>query len=92
MGGVKKGEDISLPQRLTHAVGQFTPISLSGMDVNKPEKSLASALGVPIYGKDYDEQAQIKADRRTAVKQPEAIAERKRKAIDKRIAARERGY
>lgn len=78
MGGTPRGQDVSLPTRITHAAKQFTPISAQGFEASNPQSAIASLAGMPIYGKTYEEQA--------AAKQ-----KRKLDAIQRRIDKRARG-
>ena len=78
--------------RAKHAAAQFVPISMQGLTDENAEMSIANALGMPTYGKTYDQRAEAKAEARAERNTPEARAERRRKTIERRIQQRERGY
>lgn len=77
MGGMDKGEAIPLGARLGHVARQFAPITAQGFTQGNPSNAVASLLGSPIYGKTADELAALKEEKRL-------------KALDKRVANREK--
>lgn len=78
IGGTPRGQDVSLPVRVGHALKQFTPISAQGFEAANPQSAAASLAGMPIYGKTYAERETLKQ-------------QRKQEAIQRRINKRERG-
>jgi RNA polymerase sigma-70 factor (ECF subfamily) len=60
MGGVPKDQDVSIGTRAAHAGRQFLPISAQGMELANPQKAGWSAVGMPVYGKTYEERAAAK--------------------------------
>ena len=75
MGLTPPGEPITLGTRIGHAARQFTPITAQGFEAANPQKAGWSAIGMPVYGKTYEERAALKE-------------ERKRAAIQRRIEKR----
>ena len=78
MGGTPRGQDVSLPTRVGHALKQFTPISAQGFEASNPQSAAASLAGMPIYGKTYEERETLKQ-------------QRKQEAVQRRIDKRSRG-
>jgi hypothetical protein len=62
MGLKRKGETISLADRIAHATKKMNPIAVQQSIEGSATKGVAGFLGYPIYGKSYEERAAAKEE------------------------------